>query len=653
MTYFDDIFWYFRLIRIAFMSSPTMSSLLCTLENLLAQERNGNLFYKPNDVLTVRVRRILIDWLLEVSILFKLSRESWFYAVSLLDCAASNIELAEKTIQLIGLACLSLSAKKQEIYGPEISDFVYICDGEFDRDQILEMERKVSISINFDFNIPNIIEYIRFYSSSNAIGFEQHSCAIFLCRYYNYHNVKFLPSVVATCVHYMAAKLTNGIFSNIFSISAVVIDQVCSLIAKLVINNINSTSLTGLMKMFNKEFSSVEMTKETFIIALKLFTVFPVNINSDTLKNYKLDNYPKSSSNFMVECNKKSGCLSRRLGEGTYGSVRKITINDVDYAMKKIKIEHADEGVSVTFIREISILKSLNHENVVKIHHTTDNCRTMILELMDMDLKSYVTKHVDIRNSFEFQETCTKYLLTGLSYIHSQGALNRDIKLQNILVRGVWPNLEIKYCDFGCSRGTGLVLNDYRFTHEVTTLWYRAPEILLGAIEYGSGIDVWSLMCTLHEVCTDKALFAGESERDQLHKIFLGLGTPSEKTWPGVTNLVDYQSTFPKWENTMSTKLKEYGYLTKIKTIIMDGLVMDPSKRPSAKKLLSDFLKVIPQNTSITHQNLSKNVQSKNIKKKSKNNKNKKTFVWVEKCKVQSENIQSEINQFFDLLTIY
>lgn len=620
------------------MSTPTMSLSMCTLENLLVQERNGNLFYKPNETLSHKIKNILIDWLLEVSTTFKLSKECWFYAISLIDCAASNIVIEKDTIQLLGIACLTLAAKKQEIYAPEISDFVYICDGEYDRDQIIDMEQKVSIAINFDFNIPNVIEYIRYYSYVNSISFEQHSCAIFLCRYYQYGDVKFLPSVITTCVHYMAAKITGGKFSNTFSVSALVIDQVCAIIGKLVIRIIDSVALTSLLNMFNKEFNVFEMTKETFVISLKLFTAFASK--SDVIDSCKLVYYPKPTSTFIVQNPKLCG---KKLGEGSFGCVKKVNINNVDYALKKIKSEYIDEGVSSTFIREISILKSLNHKNVVKIHHAIDNCRTMILELMDMDLKSYVEKYVDIRNLVKFQETCTEYLLTGLEYIHSQGAINRDIKLQNTLVRGTWPNLEIKYCDFGCSRGTGLVLDDYRFTNEVTTLWYRAPEILLGATEYGPGIDVWSLMCSLHEVCTNEPLFLGQSELDQIYKIFLVLGTPFEKTWSGVTKLAGYRSNFPQWENMISIKLKEYNYSAKIKTIIMDGLIMDPSKRPSAKNLLSKFLTIKKPISNVVK-----------VPKKIKNN--KKSFVWVEKCKVQhetSQSTQTQIDDFFNTLTIY
>lgn len=121
------------------------------------------------------------------------------------------------------------------------------------------------------------------------------------------------------------------------------------------------------------------------------------------------------------------------------------------------------------------------------------------------------------------------------------------------------------------------------------TLWYRAPEILLGARHYSTPVDVWSVGCIFAEMVNQKALFPGDSEIDELFKIFRSylqvlvqtsisllhvacctfeilfyqcriLGTPTKETWPGVTSLPDYKSTFPKWPPVVSNKQVPFHY---------------------------------------------------------------------------------------------
>ena len=79
------------------------------------------------------------------------------------------------------------------------------------------------------------------------------------------------------------------------------------------------------------------------------------------------------------------------------------------------------------------------------------------------------------------------------------------------------------------------------------TLWYQPPEVFLGSAHYSTSVDIWSIGTIFAELATKKPLFHGDSEIDQLFRIFRTLGTPSEATWPGVSQMPDYQSSFPKW----------------------------------------------------------------------------------------------------------
>jgi serine/threonine protein kinase len=172
-----------------------------------------------------------------------------------------------------------------------------------------------------------------------------------------------------------------------------------------------------------------------------------------------------------------------KIGEGTYGAVYKAETVDTKeiVALKRVKLDAEDEGVPGTAIREVSLLRELDHPNIVclrdVIHDT--NQLFLVFEFLDQDFKRYM---YGIRNKGIHPMLIKSYLwqiLDGVAYCHSRLVLHRDLKPQNLLIeRGI-----IKLADFGLSRGFTLPTRAY--THEVVTLWYRAPEILLGSKQYG------------------------------------------------------------------------------------------------------------------------------------------------------------------------
>lgn len=179
-----------------------------------------------------------------------------------------------------------------------------------------------------------------------------------------------------------------------------------------------------------------------------------------------------------------------------------------------------------------------------------------------------------------------KQLLEGVSYLHSHRILHRDLKPQNLLLD---REGHIKLADFGLSRSFSLPTRTY--THEVVTLWYRAPELLLGSRIYSTAIDIWSLGCILAEMILKKAFFPGDSEIDQLFKIFRVLGTPKEADWPGVSKLPDYKRNFPQWT---PRKLREFISFDseEEEEFLAEFMYYNPEKRCSAPNLLkSDYVK--------------------------------------------------------------
>lgn len=141
----------------------------------------------------------------------------------------------------------------------------------------------------------------------------------------------------------------------------------------------------------------------------------------------------------------------------------------------------------------------------------------------------------DVIKSFSFQ------LLKGIAYCHSHRVLHRDLKPQNLLIDKFG---HLKLADFGLARAFEIPIRMY--THEVITLWYRAPEILLGSKHYSSPVDLWSAGCIIAEMFNKHPLFPGETEIDAIFRIFRALGTPNDETWPGSESLPDWSVEFPR-----------------------------------------------------------------------------------------------------------
>ncbi|KAH7126828.1 kinase-like domain-containing protein [Dendryphion nanum] len=232
-----------------------------------------------------------------------------------------------------------------------------------------------------------------------------------------------------------------------------------------------------------------------------------------------------------------------KLGEGTYATVFKGRNRQTGelVALKEIHLD-SEEGTPSTAIREISLMKELKHENIVLLHDVihTENKLMLVFEFMDKDLKRYMDSRGDrgaldppTIKSFMYQ------LLKGIAFCHDNRVLHRDLKPQNLLIntRG-----QLKLADFGLARAFGIPVNT--FSNEVVTLWYRAPDVLLGSRTYNTSIDIWSAGCIMAEMYTGRPLFPGTTNEDQLQKIFRLMGTPSERSWPGISQFPEYKGNF-------------------------------------------------------------------------------------------------------------
>ncbi|XP_002162867.1 cyclin-dependent kinase 1 [Hydra vulgaris] len=273
-----------------------------------------------------------------------------------------------------------------------------------------------------------------------------------------------------------------------------------------------------------------------------------------------------------------------KIGEGTYGVVYKAKnrITGELVALKKIRLECDDEGCPSTAVREISILKELRfHPFIVQLLDVLHQSGKLYLvfEFLLMDLKKYIDT-VEVAMDKALIKSYTYQICNGIDFCHARRIIHRDLKPQNLLIdsKGL-----IKLADFGLGRAFGIPIRAY--THEVVTLWYRCPEVLLGGKRYSCGIDTWSIGCIFAEMVNKKPIFQGDSEIDEIFKIFQVLGTPDNEIWEGVEELPEYKAAFPKWKSKdlqkMLPSLEPAGI-----DLLKKFLIYNPADRISARKAM-------------------------------------------------------------------
>ncbi|RKP39472.1 kinase-like domain-containing protein [Dimargaris cristalligena] len=276
-----------------------------------------------------------------------------------------------------------------------------------------------------------------------------------------------------------------------------------------------------------------------------------------------------------------------RIAEGSYGIVYRARERQTGriVALKKLKLEQETQGFPITTLREIqALLLVAKHPNIVDVREIvvgdTLTSIYLVMEYVEHDLKTLLE---DMRSPFLQAEikTLLQQLLRGVALLHDQWLIHRDLKTSNLLMnnRGM-----IKIADFGLARKYGSPAG--HMTELVVTLWYRAPELLLGAKEYTTAIDMWSIGCIFAELVEKTPLFQGRGEIAQINQIFKLLGTPNEELWPGYPKL-------PHVQNFNFTVYPGGKLRTRFMTLTENGLDLlsrlltyDPAQRITAEEAL-------------------------------------------------------------------
>ncbi|CAM6010137.1 unnamed protein product [Sphagnum balticum] len=284
-----------------------------------------------------------------------------------------------------------------------------------------------------------------------------------------------------------------------------------------------------------------------------------------------------------------------KIGQGTYSNVYKA--HDLEtgkiVALKKVRFDTLEPESVRYMAREIQVLRRLDHPNVVKLEGLVTSRMScslyLVFEYMEHDLAGLAACPAIMFT--EAQVKCyLQQLLRGLDHCHQRGVLHRDIKGSNLLLdnEGI-----LKIADFGLAT----FFNPHQkqqLTSRVVTLWYRAPELLLGATEYGVGVDLWSTGCILAELLAGKSIMPGRTEVEQLHKIFKLCGSPSEEYW--IKSKLPHATIFKPQQPYKRCIMDTFKEFPSSSLALLDTLLaIEPADRGSAAEALkSDFFNTKP-----------------------------------------------------------
>ena len=294
-------------------------------------------------------------------------------------------------------------------------------------------------------------------------------------------------------------------------------------------------------------------------------------------------------------------------GSGAFGKVFKSKIRNTNklVALKQIKFneeKNKKEGFPITAMREIILMKQLNHQNILSLNEivvSPNNETYLVFEYMDFDFLRLITEH-KIKFKPEHVKCIMNQILQGMKYLHEKSIVHRDIKCANILIN---KKGEVKIGDFGLAR----IINDRNnikkhLTPGVVTLWYKAPELLMGDSQYDFKIDIWSIGCVFAELLTGEiGLFHGRNEKEQLEKIFLKCGWPEQNSYLTKLKLfndikINLKNKIDEYKFTLDEELKNKGLDKTTVDLLIKMLELDPNKRINIKQAINhDYFKIEPK----------------------------------------------------------
>mmetsp|Transcript_45820 Transcript_45820/g.143329 ORF Transcript_45820/g.143329 Transcript_45820/m.143329 type:complete len:408 (-) Transcript_45820:169-1392(-) len=313
---------------------------------------------------------------------------------------------------------------------------------------------------------------------------------------------------------------------------------------------------------------------------------------------------PKIDAGWCREISEFSGL--RQIGEGTYGTVYRALDKSMDrvVALKKVILHNEkQDGFPLTSLREIRLLRRISHPNCVRLLDVAVGSEREAVYLVFEYCEHDLARLIDSRGTrlSVFSEAQVKnlalQLLSAVAHLHLHWIVHRDLKMSNLLYnsRG-----HLKLADFGLAREFYRPTRD--MTLKVVTLWYRAPELLLGGNRYDQSVDLWAAGCIIGELLCGRPLMPGQDEADQIQRVFSLLGAPHETIWPSLNTYsgalsIDFEAEHRRHPFNMLPQV--FPLLKREGLELLDGLLTyDPSRRLNATQALTHpYFQIKPQPT--------------------------------------------------------
>lgn len=575
-----------------------MEETFCSVESLLSDERSGILcsqkFLSISKNITEKMRMNIIDWFISMTPIHEIGIQPdvFFSAVNMFDAYISrNSKATKKDLELIILSSLLLSWKylhhqteldKLSKKSASISDLLYL-------------EKNIFKCLGCKANITNEMNFLRFLIAKvdyDSMFFDTMSKNLLMIISIN--NLDWLPSVLVTTVIEITSEIYKEKFVNAFEIPQPILLS-CR---RDIINCCKTLKFSKLSSL--KNIKPINEWTRFFTIVCELpqqMTTLNISTEKYTKNFYFRENLeiPLLSLSLLpqelsISASDDFTSLSNLalLGSGNFGDVYKVKYNGNNYAVKK-NTTSLEEGIPFHFVREISLLRSFKHDNILKLEGLTEDINCIFLKLGESDLGNYIEKNGVL--DYKQQLNLSKNLIGAIAYMHDRGCLHRDIKPENIILfrQSTEDKSNTKFTfvlgDLGSCRGPEMPVKNDIFSKGVGSLQYKSPELLLGARRYGPEIDIWSIMCTLYQCGTGHQLFSGQSENEQILQIFSIFGTPTEKIWPGVSKLEEYKKLSMPFLEAKVLLFDKESLSNCYKKLLRVGFVLSPSKRPSANDL--------------------------------------------------------------------
>ncbi|AQN68610.1 cyclin-domain fused to serine-threonine kinase [Saudi moumouvirus] len=536
--------------------------------------------YQDKNILKEKRLKVL-NSLLNVVYLKGIKHETLHHGIIIMNRYLHKNEINVNNFHIIGLVSLNLAIKIHEVTPLEIEEIIYLHNKEINPyDELIykesfvkQIEKDILETIDYELYTDNAWQYVKLISGEEKIIEQQFNFTFYLSniilssRYYGFIDNKELAEKII-----LFAK-------NIYSLDRIYLlnDPINNLIYKCYKKEIQKNIFPEIRSTFEG------MSMYNFI--KNKFSDIVYNINYKIKPELKL--YKQNTINWYTKKDIFERQIITSLGEGTYGKVEQVFINNNAVALKIVYDREEHTGIGSLVLRELNTLRNLNHSNINKIngfYYDYDNHRAYFgLELMEKSLFDSFNKQII---SDKRKDLYIIQLLRGLKHIHDNNIMHRDLSPSNILI----SNDHLQISDFGMSKyyvNSNLIKTQ---TDVIFSIYYRPIEIYLGK-KYTEKADIWACACIIGFILTERHLFEGETESEIINCIFKRLGTPTTEynseimTWPKFNEnfLVHMKSGFVEIEQ----KYPQYA------TILYSMLEMNPINRPSISQVLNQFESII------------------------------------------------------------